>query len=362
MLGRALIGLGSVAVMMAMLLTSPALAQPGMFDPRELKGDIAGRPTELMVLATPHLSGFPKTFDPKNLDPLLTRLAAWKPRIITIERLSGPVCEHLVRYKARYGSTAENYCWDPAPAEKATGLNVVAATAEVDRLLASWPDRPTVAQRRRLAATFLAANDQSSALVQWLRLPTLERRAGDGIDAALAARLETLRTRRNEDFLIAAALAARLGLERVHPIDDHTADPSFSYDPGYGKAIERIWDTPAVKKRLAEEAALQQGLSTGEGVLRVYRYYNQPSQARLVFDSDFGAALRDGSPQQYGRRYAAAWETRNLRMVANIRDVAATQPGSRVMSIVGASHKGYFEAYLNMMHDVRLADAQAVLR
>lgn len=351
-----------LSVAVAMFLTSPAFAQPGMFDPRKLKGDIAGQPTELMVLATPHLSGFPKTFDPKHLDPLLARLAAWKPRIITIESLSGPVCEYLARYKARYGSTAEDYCWDPAPAEKATGLNVVAATAEVDRLLGSWPANPAPARRRRLAATFLAANDQSSALVQWLRLPVSERRAGDGIDAALAARLDTLRTRPNEDFLIAAALAARLGLERVHPTDDHTADPSISNDPGYGKAFERIWDNPAVKKRLAEEAALEKGLNTGEGVLRLYRHYNQPSQARLVFDSDFGAALRDRSPKQYGRHYAASWETRNLRMVANIRDAAATQPGSRVLSIVGASHKGYFEAYLNMMHDVRIADAQAMLR
>lgn len=351
-----------LSIAAAILFVSPAFAQSGVFDPRKLKGDIAGQPTELMVLATPHLSGLPRTFDPRHLDPLLDRLAKWRPRIITIESLSGPECEYLRRYKARYGSTADDYCRDPAPAERATGLNVVAATAEVDRLLASWPDRPVPAQRRRLAASFLAANDQSSALVQWLRLPVLERRAGDGIDATLAAKLDTLRTKPNENFLIAAALAARLGLERVYPTDDHTADTSISNDPGYAKALQRAWDNPVVKRRLADNAELERGLGSVEGVLRIYRYHNQPSQAQIVFDSDFGAALRDQSPQLYGRHYAAWWETRNLRMVANIRATAATRPGDRVLSIVGASHKGYFEAYLSMMHDIRIADAQTLLR
>ena len=351
-----------LGVGLAVLAATSASAQSGAFDPRALKDGIAGRPTELMVLATPHLSGFPKTFDPTHLAPLLDRLAKWKPSIVTIESLSGPECEFLARYKARYGSTATDYCWDPAPAEKATGLDVAAATAEVDRLLAAWPARPTAAQRRRLAAVFLAANDQSSSLVQWLRLPAAERRAGDGVDAVLAARLDMLRTKPNENYLIAAALAARLGLERVHPTDDHTADTAIANDPGYGEALKRIWDNPVVKRRMADSAAFERGLDSGEGVLRLYRYYNDPSQARLVFDSDFGAALRDPSPQYYGRHYVAWWEVRNLRMVANIRAAASTRPGERVLAVVGASHKGYFEAYLTMMHDMRITDAQAVLR
>ncbi len=351
-----------LSTLLAMLAASPAFAQPGSFDPRRLKSGIAGRPTEILVLASPHLSGFPKDFDAGRLDPLLDRMARWKPQIITIEGLSGPECEYLARYKARYGSTAEDYCWDPAPAKAATGLDMVAATAEVDRLLGAWPARPTSAQRRRLSATFLAAGDQSSALVQWLRLPVTERREGDGIDAALRTRLATLQTKPNENFLIAAPLAARLGLERVYPTDDHTADTANANDPAYGAALQRIWNNPVAKRRMAENMAAERGLGNGEGVLGLYRYYNQPSQARLVFDSDFGAALKDRTPQLYGRHYAAWWETRNLRMVANIRAAGATRPGARVLSIVGASHKGYFEAYLEMMHDIRLVDAAAVLR
>jgi hypothetical protein len=32
------------------------------------------------------------------------------------------------------------------------------------------------------------------------------------------------------------------------------------------------------------------------------------------------------------------------------------------LNIVGSSHKPYFDAYLGMMHDVALVDAEAVLR
>ena len=49
-------------------------------------------------------------------------------------------------------------------------------------------------------------------------------------------------------------------------------------------------------------------------------------------------------------------------MAANIRDVLARHPGMRLLVIVGASHKGYLEAYLNQMHDVRLIDPEDVLR
>lgn len=82
----------------------------------------------------------------------------------------------------------------------------------------------------------------------------------------------------------------------------------------------------------------------------------------LAYQSDFGAALREPSPQAFGRSYVGYWETRNLRMVANIRDVLGEHPGSRLLAIVGASHRGYYEAYLNQMHDVRLVDANVLLR
>lgn len=351
---------------LALLLTVATAASPSytpQFDPGTLKENVAGTPSEVLVLGSPHLSALPKDFDAKNLEPLLARLAAWKPAIITIEGLSGPDCERLIRYKPLYPG-ASDYCWDPSAAQKAVGLDMAAATIEAEKLLSAWPASPTPGDRRRLAALFLAGGERPSALVQWLRLPASERRPGEGLDAQLVAVLDKAVTGRNENFLIGSALAARLGLERVYATDDHSADAttaSLDKDPGYGAAIQRIWNTPQLKERIAAENELEARLD-GEGVMALYRFYNRPATMQLAFDTDFGPALADATPQNYGRRYTGWWETRNLRMVANIRAAMAVQPGARTLTIVGASHKGYFEAYLNMMHDVRLVDAGTILK
>ena len=84
--------------------------------------------------------------------------------------------------------------------------------------------------------------------------------------------------------------------------------------------------------------------------------------AKLAFDSDFGAAMEEPSAARFGRQYLAFWETRNLRMASNIREMLGPRPGIRALVVVGASHKGYLEAYLNQMHDIRIADAAAILR
>ena len=333
-----------------------------IFDPGKLKGPAKGVPNEVMVLGTAHLKYLPASFQPASLQPLLARLAAWKPRIIAIERLSGPQCAWVRQYPKRYEDTIKSYCWDPAPARAATGLDVPAATAEIDRLLASWPARPTPAQRRRLAAVFLAGGEPVSALVQWLRLPQAERRAGDGLDAALVATLDGRMGERNEDALIAAPLAARVGLERVVAMDDHTADAPDADPKASGAAIGKAWDNPASTRRRQEDDRLHENVGTPDGVMALYRAINDPGQAGIIFASDFGAALEEPSPQQFGRGYVGYWETRNLRMAANIREAIGFLPGSRTLAIVGASHKPYLEAYLDQMHDVRIVPSQQVLR
>lgn len=64
----------------------------------------------------------------------------------------------------------------------------------------------------------------------------------------------------------------------------------------------------------------------------------------------------------YGRQYVASFETRNLRMVANIRETFGNAPGARILNIVGASHKACYDAYLDEMSDVQIVDALEVLK
>lgn len=165
-------------------------------------------------------------------------------------------------------------------------------------------------------------------------------------------------------MLIAAVLAARLGLERVYAMDDHTADASVpdSVAARYEAAITTAWNNPATQRRMADGKALEAGLGTPGAMLAIYRYHNGPDQGQLIYDSDFGAALNEPSAERFGRGYVGYWETRNLRMAANIRDMFAATPGIRGLVIVGASHKAYIENYLDQMHDMTVMDTMDVLK
>jgi len=352
------------ALLLSMTLCGSVAAQAWQpdFNASTFKGPASGPANEVLVLGSPHLSQLPKTFQAASLTLLNERLAAWKPQAIAIEAVSGPQCDFMRRYPARYKDSIDSYCRDTAPARLATGLDVPAATEAAEALLATWLDAPTPAQRRRLAAVFLAGGEEASALVQWLRLPEAERRAGDGLDAALVGVLLKLETRRDESLLIGARLAARLGHERLYAMDDHTADSASEDQKAFGNALMKAWDNPATKQRTAVDKAQEDLLASAEGVLAMYRADNAPGQGALVYHSDFGAALNEPSVQRFGRQYVGYWETRNLRMAANIRDVLGMRPGQRMLVIVGASHKGYLESYLHQMHDVRIVNAASVLK
>jgi hypothetical protein len=355
------------ATLIALAAAQTFAAGTPAFDPRLHKKEIAGQPAQLLVLGTTHLSELPASTDSRLFQLLIDRLARFNPKIITVEGLSGEECDTLLRFKPQHGAdTWDSYCWPTDEIEKATGLNVSQAQDQADRALAAWPSSPTAAQRRHLAMLFIAANDRASAMVQWLRLPASERHEGDGLTAEMVPMLERKGKKLNENYTIAAALAAKLGLERVYAVDDHTADTAFDENSPEGKAyaaaIQAAWKekpAPAVRD---QEDKLEKNLRTGDDVLALYRLMNAPRTQRDTIASDMGRAVAYKSGQPYGRQYVAWWETRNLRIAANIRSTLQKVPQARVLSIIGATHKGYLDAYLDMMQDIRLVDAEQFLK
>lgn len=325
---------------------------------------MAGQRTQVLVLGSVHLGELPEgTFDPGSLEPLLDRLAAFRPEVITIEAISGEGCDQLARHPALYDpDSVSHYCSSPDAAKEALGLDVPGAIGQVRETLAAWPVKPEPAERRRLAGVFLAAGDRASALTQWLQLPPPERRAGDGLTTGLATALDDMATRADEGYQIGARLAARLGLQRVFPIDDHTGDALMIPEgeiAAFATAVNSAWDSAKAQTQPLREQ--ERELSQRGDMLGLYRYINRPDVRSIQADSDFGAALRHESPEHYTRLYVAGWETRNLRMVANVREAFREQPDARVLSIVGASHKPWFDDLLGRMQGVDVVDVETVL-
>lgn len=349
-----------IALILALALSfgplAVAQAQSGL---STLDEAMPGPRTQVLVLGTVHLAQGEAAFDPATLDGLLRRLAAFRPDIVTIEALPGETCDLMVRHPSVYDPEGgPSYCPDTAAAQAATGLDVPAAIASVNAQLEAWSAAPSPAQRRHLAATFLASGDPTSALVQWLHLPEAERVEGDGLDAELVALLRKRAASANENAQVGAALAVRLGLQRVFPVDDHTGDNLRIDDmAGFERAIRAAWAAAPAECAAARE--LEKTLRAAPDLLPLYRRTNSRAYQRLAATCDFGQALRDTSPQRFGRRYVAGWDLRNLRMVANIGATFRDRPDARVLSIVGASHKPWFDHWLAQLQGVAVVDAEA---
>lgn len=323
-----------------------------------LDRDMVGPRSQVLVLGTAHLSNMPKSFNPAALNGVLDKLTAFKPDIITVEDEPGEDCDLAARQPAKYG---KKYCPSTDEAKAATGLDLTAAITEVDQTLKTWPAQPTAAQRRRLAAVFLAASEPASAYVQWLQLPVAERRAGDTLDDALVAKLQRIATTNNESYQLAAVLAARLGLPRVHAVDNHTGDRLDVPDiQALVRSIEGAWaaGSAALKEQQKQHAALK----LADDLLPLYRQINDPAALRVDADANVLAAMRGQSPEHYPQIWVAGWEVRNLRMVANIRETFRERPGARVLSIVGSAHKSWFDAWLGQLQGVDIVNVADVLR
>ena len=349
--------------LVALTPTLPAFAATPAFDPRSWRNQHLGPATQVLTIGSTHIGQIKTVVTPEMIAPLLDKLAAFKPTIITHEGISGEQCDVLKRYEARYPGMFAIYCrGNDETAAKATGLTVSAAMAEIEKTLATWPSNPTAAERRRLASLFIAAGDRPSARVQWLQLPDAERKTGDGIDDALMKVVTRAGAKPDETYDIAVVLAARLGLNRVYAVDDHTADSiQGSAGPGLDPFLQKFWGS--VTTPIGNEAdRLEAGLKTGQDMLSFYRFMNSPATQVDFISNDYKRAMNTPSSENYGRIYNAWNETRNLRMISNIRAAFGTKPGARVLNIVGASHKAYYDAYMNMMSDVKIVDAEAILR
>lgn len=346
------------ALLAGVIFNLPAIIQAQEnVDLTTLDHQMTGARTQVLVLGTVHLSELPAGFDAKALNPLLDRLARFKPEIITIEALSGEECDLALRHPAKYGT---DYCASTDLAKTATGLDVPAAMAAVDAMLKTLPAKPTPAQHRRLAALFLATNDRASAYVQWLQLASTEQRAGDGLTETLVTMLGEISQRNNENYLIAARLAARLGLQRVFATDNHTGDNiAYTDKDAFGREVMAAWG--AGRSALDQRDMQVQALSKATDFVPLYQYINQPAHLQVLAEVNVSAALRAKSTTGYPQIWVSGWDIRNLRMVANIAETFREKPGARVLSVVGVSHKPWFDQWLGQLQGVDVVDVATVL-
>ncbi|MBL4537829.1 MAG: hypothetical protein JKP96_04095 [Oceanicaulis sp.] len=342
-------------------LTLVQAAEP-MIDFSGVQDPLGGEPTRVLVLGTAHLNQLPEgALNPGDLDLVLARLEAFEPDIIAIEAIGGRGCDELRRYAALYEGLAGTYCRDPQPALDALGMSQPEAFIAARARLADFSDAPSASERRALALLLYGAGEPWSAALHWAQLEPSDRIAADGLTEALVETLDAMLGSRGENNAIGVALAARLGLISLATMDDHTADSIYAHAPEtLGPTIQSVWAQSDPDTDVVFEEA-QTYLGSPERVLAGYRFINAPAYQQATINADFGLAAATPDNDAVARQYVSWWQTRGLRMAANVVEAAGNEPGARVLVIVGSSHKAYFDAYLDQMHDWELIGVDAVL-
>ena len=354
-------------VLLVLTAAAPAAAEPEQaFDPGAQRRTLALPTTKVMIFGLSHLDGAPDTFQTAWLEPILCRLRKYKPDIILTEAMPGQEIMALDANAAYHGDAGKyggpTLSWAKA-AQARLGLSAAAALVQANALATTGPT--TDAERRRLAALFVAAAEPYSAVVQWMRLSAGARREGEGVDAKLAASLTKLAGGRSELASVAARVAADIGLQRLHSAGSHMSDVVMGDWTAFAAAADAtpgqkaLFNHDTSEFRAVPEEAMT--LASADQVMPAMKWRNSERWSRLDADAQWGSVLRAKTMGKIGRQIVAGWEAQNLRMTVAIRDATAPMPGSRALLVVGAAHKPYIEAYLRNLSDVEIVSSAAML-
>ena len=341
------------AILGACLAFTIACPSPGQ-DPLDLLIALeeVDQPTEVMVLATPHLSALGKKFKPAALDTLIALLKRWQPDAICVESLpasqvalmeteGGPFADVVKRFagtRVRLGKSAQSFL----------DLDRVEANSELQTRLAEVTNGLDAEARAELIALALAAYEYDTAGLHWSYLDSAEREEAllpQDIIKALDLRLVGA----NETVAIATRLAAELGRKRIWATDDHWDKGAWArFGDTFGTELEQSEAYAELKKETFyddSDTDMRAQLAAGD-LLPYYLRINSPAYCAKDVELQWGMFLRTDLPSKLDRARLHLWQARNLRMTSHITEVASHHPGGKILVVVGAAHKPFLDTML----------------
>jgi len=294
---------------------------------------------KVLVLGTVHfgessdfLKWDAKKPSPKALDPLIERLAAFKPDAIFVEYFAPPelvVIGHAYKDAASLFPLSEGL-------RKKLGISWYEAREKAKELLSDG-------EFGRAIPYLLAFYDVPSALLNWMRLTPSER---ESLPREVVEYLGGISSSSNEINLIAIPLALRLNHTRLYGIDALVED----VPPSLANELINLFN------RLNREGKFRESNETfedmkgvflksleREDLLEFYRYINsrqilEKMEKQWDILTEFGGKL--------GRMKVRSWLARNMKMAAYILENLAHIPAERGLVLVGSSHNLPLERFL----------------
>lgn len=288
-----------------------------------------------MILGTTHLGRGEERESDEALEGVVARIVRWGPDAIAIEVLPGELIDSYLRLAGPFAEM------------QVGGLPRAAACAAAVRELHTWDlwgarkvgEDPGRTLTERVIA-WCAAYEPYTALL-------LARDAPD-CPAGVRAVLDGLEAPGDERNRVAGEAASRLGLERLHPFDDHSNWAAFAdvSDVAFNESIQALHAKAGAHPLVAGDAAgVSQALKRGD-LWPLWRHRNLPEAVTDSEDLESGYFLQHGSPEGLARKTLAGWRARNLLMAGRLRSITGDHPGGRVLALVGHAHKGPLEAAL----------------
>lgn len=355
-----------------LLVFSSSLAQAQNPDSSPLATDLPdSAATKVFVLGSMHFSDFEERFETSMIDSLMTALRDFAPQAVAVERLPGRDIAAMERWGGPYKKYVQQdyfggtFLHHGHLIRKQAGWSWSEANRQADSILVvarSAPDAFSVEDRLALTRSLTAAYRLPSAFLQWKSLSPEERSAQDVLPDTTIEDLNKRLDAANEVYTIGTRLAHERGLQRLYPIDYQAHRiPKAEVSSLYGATMDSVGKALMSHPTIERMFALQKSGLTSGSLLPLFRYINTEKWSRDRVDLHWKELLRRPTPENAGAAGVALYEMRNLHMVGRIQRMVAQHPGERVLVVVGASHKPFFDAYLRQMMGVKVVDADAVL-
>lgn len=317
------------------------------------------QPAEVLVLATPHLDQR-EGVSSAHVDSLVAVLSRYAPHAVVLESLPPHTIEAMQLQADLHPESLDSFVgarFLEFAKESQRLLAMDAAGAR--KALASECGRALVSTAEASARCIrLAAAAWDKPWADYLTWEHARRWPGDESDGPLGERIARLGKSTNENQLIGARLASQAQLPRVYGMDDQPGEDL--YGPVFQALLPAIGQSKAyeafkARARIIKEAdeRTRQAVAA-QNLLPLYRWMNSPEYGGWVLDEEWRLFVDRDLPRGPGQARIALWDVRNLAMVSNIMRVVSRHPGERVLVIVGASHKPFFDDYLERSIGVRV--------